>query len=150
MSDRPVTLVQPDGSESVDESVEEVELAHERLEVYKVLELAYRTGTSWQGVSWSRGTTGDQLRRALSGAVLRYTEGYYADGGNKTSLWKSARASCGEASAAIQLLAIDSAGAGGGGCACACAPRSRHADACTLATSALNADVDVDALTLTP
>jgi hypothetical protein len=39
--------------------------------------------------------------------VLRYTEGYYADGGHKTSHWKAARASCGEATAAAQLLAID-------------------------------------------
>jgi hypothetical protein len=74
-----------------------------------VLEEAYRTAMSWQGVSWSRGTTGDQLKRATSSAVLRYTEGYYADGGNKVTLWKGARASCGEAAAAIQLLTIDGA-----------------------------------------
>ena len=57
--------------------------------------------------SWARGTSGDQLKRALSGALLRYTEGYYADGGNKTTLWKSARASCGEAATAVQILAMD-------------------------------------------
>ena len=39
--------------------------------------------------------------------MLRYTEGFYADGGNKDSLWRSARASCGEAAAAVQLLSID-------------------------------------------
>jgi hypothetical protein len=83
-------------------------LPHEGLDVYGVLEAAYRTVASWQGVSWSRGTIGDQLKRALSGALLRYTEGYYANGGNKAVLWKSARASCGEAAAAVQVLAIDS------------------------------------------
>ena len=59
------------------------------------------------GVSWARGTTGDQLKRALGGALLRYTEGYYADGGNKTTLWRSARASCGEAATAVHVLALD-------------------------------------------
>jgi hypothetical protein len=39
--------------------------------------------------------------------VLRYTEGYYADGGHKAAHWQAARASCGEATAAAQLLAID-------------------------------------------
>ena len=39
--------------------------------------------------------------------MLRYTEGYYANGGNKSALWQSARASCGEAAAAVRVLAID-------------------------------------------
>jgi len=93
-------LVRPEGSE-------QPELAHEQLDVYEVLEEAYRTIMSWQGISWAKGSIGDQLKRAASSAVLRYTEGYYADGGNKVSLWKGARASCGEAAAAIRLLAID-------------------------------------------
>jgi len=88
-------------------SVEDAQLPHEQLDVYAVLEQAYRTAMSWQGISWSRGTTGDHLKRAASSAVLRYTEGYYTDGGNKVTLWKGARASCGEAAAAVQLLAID-------------------------------------------
>ena len=46
-------------------------LPHEELDVYGVLEEAYRAVTSWQGVAWSRGTPGDQLKRALSGALLR-------------------------------------------------------------------------------
>jgi len=107
MADRPVTLVGPDGPEAVEECLEEADLPHERLDVYEVLELAYRTATSWQGVSWAKGTPGDQLKRASGSAVLRYTEGYYADGGNKSTLWKGARAWCGEAAAAIQLLAIE-------------------------------------------
>jgi hypothetical protein len=107
MSDRPVSLVQPDGLELVEESLEEADLPHERLDLYGVLELAHRTAMSWQGVSWAKGTIGDQLKRSSSSAVLRYTEGYYADGGNKSSLWKGARASCGEAAAAVQLLAIE-------------------------------------------
>ena len=107
MSDGPVSLVQPDGLESVEESLEQADLPHERLDVYEVLELAYRTAMSWQGVSWAKGTVGDQLKRSSSSAVLRYTEGYYADGGNKSTLWKGARASCGEAAAAVQLLAIE-------------------------------------------
>jgi hypothetical protein len=77
------------------------------LDLYGVLEQAYRVAAAWQGVSWARGTTGDQLKRALSGALLRYTEGYYADGGNETTLWKSARASCGETATAVQILALD-------------------------------------------
>lgn len=50
---------------------------------------------------------GGQLKRSASSAVLRYTEGFYADAGNKASLWKGARASCGEAAAAVQLLAVE-------------------------------------------
>ncbi len=105
MTDRDphVTLVRPDGSEPP----EEIQLPHEQLDVYDVLEGAYRTAMSWKGISWAKGTTGDQLKRASSSAVLRYTEGYYADGGHKTSHWKAARASCGEATAAVQLLTID-------------------------------------------
>ena len=99
MTDRELHVV-PKGS------IEEERLPHEQLDVYEVLEDAYRRVTSWQGVSWSRGT-GDQLKRAASSALLRYAEGYYADGGNKASLWKSARGSCGEAAAAVRLLALD-------------------------------------------
>ena len=66
-----------------------VEFPHETLDVYRLLDTAYQTVRSWQGISWSRGT-GDQLQRALSGAILRYAEGYYADGGNKAALWRSA------------------------------------------------------------
>ena len=84
-----------------------LQLPHEDLDVYQVLETAYRIVSGWQGVAWSRGTVGDQLKRALSGAILRYTEGYYADGGTKLSLWKSARGSCGEAAAAVSLLAFE-------------------------------------------
>jgi hypothetical protein len=58
-----------------------------------VLEQAYRIAVGWQGVSWARGTPGDQLKRAASSAILRYTEGYYADGGTKVTQWKGARAS---------------------------------------------------------
>ena len=83
-----------------------VDFPHETLDVYRVLDTAYHTVRSWQGISWSRGT-GDQLQRALSGAILRYSEGYYADGGNKSSLWRSARASIGEAATAIQILAVE-------------------------------------------
>jgi len=102
MTDRspPVMLVCREGSE-------DSQLPHEQLDVYNVLEEAYRTAMSWQGISWTKGSLGDQLKRALSSTVLRYTEGYYADGGNKASLWKGARASCAEAAAAVQLLAID-------------------------------------------
>lgn len=108
MTDRPVSLVGPDHPDVVaEQALEEADLPHERLDLYEVLELSYRTILSWQGVSWAKGTAGDQLKRAASSAVLRYTEGYYPDGGNKSSLWKGARASCGEAAAAIQLLAIE-------------------------------------------
>jgi len=105
MTDRDphVTLVRPQGCEHG----EQTELPHEQLDVYDVLEEAYRTAMSWQGISWAKGSVGDQLKRSASSAVLRYTEGYYADGGNKSSLWKGARASCGEAAAAVQLLSID-------------------------------------------
>ena len=85
-----------------------VEFPHQTLDVYRVLDTAYQTVRSWQGISWSRGT-GDQLQRALSGAILRYSEGYYADGGNrnKATLWRSARASIGEAATAIHILAVE-------------------------------------------
>lgn len=98
-----VKLVPPDGAKLP----EEVQLPHEQLDVYDVLEGAYQIVMSWKGISWAKGTTGDQLKRAASSAVLRYTEGYYADGGHKAAHWKAARASCGEATAAAQLLAID-------------------------------------------
>ena len=105
---RPI-LVQPDEAptDGVELPHECADLPHEGLDLYHVLEAAYRVVAAWQGVSWARATTGDQLKRALSGALLRYTEGYYADGGNKTTLWKSARASCGEAATAVQVLVID-------------------------------------------
>lgn len=61
----------------------------------------------WSGVPISRGTTGEQLRRALSSALLRYTEGFYAQGGNQGVLWAGARASCGEAAAALLALTIE-------------------------------------------
>ena len=83
-----------------------VEFPHETLDVYRLLDTAYQTVRSWQGISWSRGT-GDQLQRALSGAILRYSEGYYADGGNKAALWRSARASVGEAATAVHILAVE-------------------------------------------
>jgi len=83
-----------------------VEFPHETLDVYRVLDTAYQTVRAWQGISWSRGT-GDQLQRALSGAILRYSEGYYADGGNKAALWRSARASIGEAATAVHILAVE-------------------------------------------
>ena len=38
---------------------------------------------------------------------LRYSEGYYADGGNKAALWRSARASIGEAATAVHILAVE-------------------------------------------
>lgn len=106
--DRP-TLVESDqhAPAGVEPRLDHADLPHEGLDLYGVLEEAYRLAATWQSVSWARGTTGDQLKRALSGALLRYTEGYYADGGNKTTLWKSARASCGEAATAVQLLAMD-------------------------------------------
>jgi hypothetical protein len=102
MTDRDphVTLVRPQGCEHG----EQTELPHEQLDVYDVLEEAYRTAISWQGISWAKGSVGDQLKRSASSAVLRYTEGYYADGGNKATLWKGARASCGEAAAAVQTM----------------------------------------------
>ena len=96
------TRVPPDESQC-----DALELPHESLDVYRVLEQAYETVAAWQGISWSRGTTGDQLKRALSGALLRYTEGYYASGGNKAALWNSSRASCGEAASAVRILAVD-------------------------------------------
>ena len=96
------TLVPPDQTRN-----DGLDLPHESLDLYGVLDAAYQTVSAWHGVSWSRGTSGDQLKRALSGALLRYTEGYYADGGNKTTLWKSARASCGEAASAVRILWID-------------------------------------------
>ena len=105
--DRP-TLVEFEGqSTELEPNHDHADLPHEGLDLYGVLEKAYRMAAGWQGVSWARGTSGDQLKRALSGALLRYTEGYYADGGNKTTLWKSARASCGEAATAVQILALD-------------------------------------------
>jgi hypothetical protein len=102
-----MTMSQPTLVPTDDSGNDGLDLPHESLDLYGVLDAAYQAVTAWQGVSWSRGTTGDQLKRALSGALLRYTEGYYADGGNKTTLWKSARASCGEAASAVRLLWID-------------------------------------------
>ncbi len=129
-----VTLVRREGHEAIEDNPQ---LPHEQLDVYDVLEDAYRTVMSWQGISWARGSTGDQLKRSASSAVLRYAEGYYADGGNKTTLWKGARASCGEAAAAIQLLVIDWQGVGGRGCTSPWASESRDAYARSAAPPAL-------------
>ncbi|MBI4820401.1 MAG: four helix bundle protein [Deltaproteobacteria bacterium] len=105
MNDRESNASSP--REQEDSDGEGSGLPHERLDVYRVLEEAYRATASWPSVSWAKGGTGDQLRRSASSAILRYTEGYYADGGNKAALWNGARASCGEAAAAVRLLVID-------------------------------------------
>jgi hypothetical protein len=81
--------------------------AHERLDVHAVLVAAYQAVMGWSGVAFSRGSTGDQLKRALSSALCRYAEGYYAQGGNQSSLWAGARASCGEAATAVLVLALE-------------------------------------------
>jgi hypothetical protein len=56
MTDRDphVTLVRPQGGEQG----EQTELPHEQLDVYDVLEEAYRTAMSWQGISWAKGSVG--------------------------------------------------------------------------------------------
>ena len=79
---------------------------HERLDVYQVLLQATEAVSRWSGFSLSRGSIGDQLIRALSTALLRYTEGYYAQGAIQTAQWNAARASCGEAASAVLVLLI--------------------------------------------
>jgi four helix bundle protein len=79
---------------------------HEQLDVYRVLVQATETASRWTGFSLSRGSIGDQLLRALSTALLRYTEGYYAQGANQAAQWNAARASCGEAASAVLVLLI--------------------------------------------
>lgn len=76
---------------------------HERLDVYRVLDEAYERVTSWP-ISFAKGTTGDQLERAAGSALLRYAEGFYAQGGSQATHWVAARASCGEAGAAVMRL----------------------------------------------
>ncbi|MBI4704651.1 MAG: hypothetical protein HY744_26405 [Deltaproteobacteria bacterium] len=56
---------------------------------------------------FSRGAAGDRLKRALGSALCRYAEGYYAQGGNQSSFWASARASCGEAATAVLVLGLE-------------------------------------------
>ena len=80
---------------------------HEQLDVHRVLVAAYQAVMSWPGVAFSRGSTGDQLKRALGSALCRYAEGYYAQGGNQSSLLQSARASCGEAATAALVLGLE-------------------------------------------
>jgi hypothetical protein len=79
---------------------------HERLDVYRVLLQATEAVSRWSGFSLSRGSIGDQLVRALSTALLRYTEGYYAQGAIQAAQWNAARASCGEAASAVLVLLI--------------------------------------------
>ncbi|MBI4705474.1 MAG: hypothetical protein HY744_30635 [Deltaproteobacteria bacterium] len=80
---------------------------HERLDAHRVLLAAYEAVMRWPGVAFSRGTAGDQLKRALGSALGRYAEGYYAQGGNQASLWSSARASCGESATAVLVLGLE-------------------------------------------
>ena len=80
---------------------------HERLNVHAVLVEAFALVAHWSGLPVGRGTTGVQLRRALSSALLRYAEGYYAQGGGQVTLWKGARTSCGESAAAVLSLATE-------------------------------------------
>ncbi|MBM4369848.1 MAG: hypothetical protein FJ102_26800 [Deltaproteobacteria bacterium] len=67
---------------------------------------AYDIVSTWR-LTTTRGTAGDQLHRALLGALLRATEAYYARGDNRDALFDSARASCGEASMALWALVRD-------------------------------------------
>ena len=97
--DSHVKLVYPKGSQAP-------ERPHEQLDDYEVLDEAYDISANWQGISWAKGTIGDQLKRSASSAVHWYAEGYYADGGSRSSLRKGARTSCGEAAAAIRLLEL--------------------------------------------
>ncbi|MBI4701071.1 MAG: hypothetical protein HY744_07925 [Deltaproteobacteria bacterium] len=76
-------------------------------DVHGVLVAAYEAVMRWPGVAFSRGSAGDQLKRALGSALCRYAEGYYAQGGNQSSLWASARASCGEAATAVLVLQLE-------------------------------------------
>ena len=78
---------------------------HEGLNVYGALRDAYTAVVGWK-IQWSRGTLGDQLDRALSGALLQYAEGYYADDGNRANHFRRARASAGEAACAVDLLLV--------------------------------------------
>lgn len=80
---------------------------HERLDAHSVLVAAYEAVMGWPGVAFSRGSAGAELERALASALCRYAEGYYAQGGNQTSLWQSARASCGEAATAALVLQLE-------------------------------------------
>ncbi|MBI4705894.1 MAG: hypothetical protein HY744_32785, partial [Deltaproteobacteria bacterium] len=84
-----------------------VSFPHERLDTHRVLLAAYEAVMRWPGVAISRGTAGDQLKRALGSALCRYAEGYYAQGGNQASLWSSARASCGESATAALVLGLE-------------------------------------------
>ena len=79
---------------------------HERLDVHQVLAAAYQAVVAWP-VSFSKGTTGDQLKRAVGSALLRYTEGCYAQGGCQAAHWVAARASAGEAGAAVLSLVLE-------------------------------------------
>ena len=81
------------------------EFPHEGLDVYHALREAYAAVIAWK-IPWSRGTLGDQLERALTGALLQYTEGYYADDGNRANHLRHARASAGEAACAVDLLVV--------------------------------------------
>ena len=78
---------------------------HEGLNAHRALREAYAMVAAWK-ISGSRGTLGDQLDRALSGSLLQYTEGYYADDGNRACHFRRARASAGEAACAIDLLLL--------------------------------------------
>ena len=79
---------------------------HERLDVHQVLVAAYQAVASWP-VSFAKGTAGDQLKRAAMSALLRYAEGFYAQGGCQTAHWVAARASAGEAGAAALSLVLE-------------------------------------------
>lgn len=92
---------------SDDDNDDDLDFPHERLEVYRVLRQAFQIIARWTGVPVSRGTTGDQLHRAMTGAILRYTEGFYAQAGNQAALWSGSRSSCGEAASAIDTLVIE-------------------------------------------
>ena len=83
-----------------------VSFPHESLDVHQVLCSAYQAIVSWP-ISFARGSTGDQLKRAAGSALLRYAEGFYAQGGCQTAHWIAARASCGEAGAAAMQLGLE-------------------------------------------
>ena len=79
--------------------------AHHSLDAFGVILEALRLGDA---IALPRGYSklADQLRRALLGAYLQFTEGAAREGADRSSRLRCARAEAGEAAAALEAVIV--------------------------------------------
>ena len=81
--------------------------AHHRLDAFGVILEALRLGDAIaRELPRGYGKLTDQLRRALLGAYLQFTEGVAREGADRNSRLRCSRAEAGEAAAALEAVIV--------------------------------------------